>query len=67
MSDIAELFARDPLKLTKDPDIKEMKAYYREKKYQNSMGDMQAGSTKRMKKASGPKQDVNINIDDIIL
>jgi hypothetical protein len=67
MTDIAELFARDPMDLSKDPDIKEMVAYYREKRNQFQLGDTQAGSTKRMKKASGPKQTINIDIDEIII
>jgi hypothetical protein len=31
MSDLDELFRRDPLRLTKDPNIEKMVAYYREK------------------------------------
>lgn len=58
MSDIADLFARDPLSLTK-PDIEVIVKYYREKRAQFNLGDKTAGATKKMK-ADGPKiTDVN--------
>lgn len=50
MSDIAELFSRDPLKLTKE-DIGEIISYYRQKRAQFNLGDKTAGSTKKMKTA----------------
>lgn len=59
MSDIAELFARDPLSLSKQ-DIGEIVKYYREKRAQFNLGDKTAGSTKKMKSEPGPKiTDVN--------
>lgn len=58
MSDIADLFARDPLSLTK-PDIEVIVKYYREKRAQFNLGDKTAGATKKMK-TDGPKiTDVN--------
>lgn len=44
-TDIAELFRRDPLKLTK-PDITAIIAKFRESRHQFSAGNMKAGSTK---------------------
>lgn len=48
MSDIAELFARDPLGLSKQ-EIGEIVTYYRQKRAQFNLGDKTAGSTKKMK------------------
>lgn len=59
MTDITELFARDPLKLTKE-DIKEIVDIYRSKRYQFVLGDKTAGKTK---KENGPKIS---NLDDIL-
>ena len=56
MSDIATLFATDPLSLTKD-NIGEIVKYYRERRAQFNLGDKTAGATKKM---AGPKiTDVN--------
>lgn len=54
MTDIAELFARDPQNLTKQ-DIVELVTIYREKRYQFNLGDKTAGSTKKIVKENGPK------------
>lgn len=47
-ADIAELFVRDPLKLS-EQDIDAVIKYYREKQAQFELGDKTAGSTKKMK------------------
>lgn len=54
MTDITELFARDPLKLTK-PEVREIVEIYRAKRYQFVLGDKTAGSTKKVAKENGPK------------
>ena len=54
MSDIQELFQKDPLQLTQE-DLKEMVMYYRDRRNQFNLGDTQAGSAKKIKKADGPK------------
>lgn len=47
MSDLSELFERDPLSLTKDdPAIVKMIEAYRAMRVKFDMGDMKAGSTK---------------------
>ena len=51
MSDIAELFARDPLELSKQ-DIGEIVNYYRQKRAQFNLGDKTAGNTKKMKEST---------------
>jgi hypothetical protein len=61
MSDIQTLFQTDPLNLTRE-DLKETAAYYREKRNAFNLGDMQAGSTKKMAKKDTPK----INIDQLL-
>ena len=58
MSDINELFSRDPMKLTRETDIPEIIKYYKEKSQQFQLGDKQAGATKKMKK--------EVNLDDIL-
>lgn len=45
MSDLLELFARDPLKYTKE-DIKQIVAFYREKRKQFNSGGILAGKVK---------------------
>jgi hypothetical protein len=47
MTDINELFKRDPLKLSREKDIPEIVAYYREKLQQFNLGDKNAGATKK--------------------
>lgn len=53
MSDIARLFAEDPLNLTKD-NIDEIIGYYRNARANFNTGEKAAGSTKKMKEASAP-------------
>lgn len=50
MTDLAELFARDPEHLTKS-DIAELIAYYREARQEYVQGAKQAGNAKKL--ASG--------------
>jgi hypothetical protein len=45
MSDLAELFARDPLTLT-DPDISKIIEEMRKSRHAFNLGNMMAGSTK---------------------
>jgi hypothetical protein len=45
MSDLLTLFARDPLSYTKE-DIKQIVAFYREKRKQYNAGGMLAGKVK---------------------
>ncbi len=47
MSEISELFQRDPLSLTK-PDIDQIIAYYRDARAKFNLGEKSAGSTKKM-------------------
>jgi len=61
MSDIARLFAEDPLKLTKE-DRAAIIARYREARAQFNLGVKSAGSTKKVK-AETPKI---TNLDDIL-
>jgi hypothetical protein len=61
MSDIADLFAKDPLALTRE-DLSLIIARYREARTQFNLGAKQAGSTKKIKEAK-PKI---TNLDDII-
>ena len=52
MSDINELFARDPEKDLTDAEIKEIIDYYVQALQRFQLGDMKAGKTK---KENGPK------------
>jgi hypothetical protein len=62
MSDIAELFQRDPTSLTKE-NIDEIISFYRQARANFNLGDKQAGSAKRL--APGPKVD-KIDLGDLI-
>ena len=62
MTDVQELFQKDPQGLTKD-DLREMVRYYRDKRNQFDLGDRQAGATKRFKKA---EPGVKVSLDDIL-
>ncbi len=65
MSEISELFQRDPLSLTK-PDIDSIIAYYREARAKFNLGEKSAGSTKKMAKGeAGPKIDSK-GLDDLL-
>lgn len=48
MTDIARLFAEDPLNLTKD-NIDEIIKYYRTARANFNLGEKSAGSTKKLK------------------
>lgn len=60
MTDIGELFARDPALLTRE-DIDEMIKAYREARHQFVMGVTSAGATK---KVAAPKPKIT-NLDDL--
>ena len=51
---MAELFARDPLKHTRE-SIDEIIAYYRTARANFNLGEKSAGSTKKAKAPPGPK------------
>lgn len=54
MSDMSELFARDPLKHTRE-SIDEIITYYRGARANFILGEKSAGSTKKAKAAAVPK------------
>lgn len=62
MSDLSELFARDPLKLTNE-DIESIIQHYRNARQQHLIGDAKAG--KAPKPAKGEKQPLNLSLDDL--
>jgi hypothetical protein len=68
MSDISELFARDPLKLTND-DISTIVGHYRTARGNFLIGDKKAGTTPSRKEKKTPVQldlkELGINLDDI--
>jgi hypothetical protein len=65
MSDLAELFARDPLQLTKD-DIRTIIEEMRKSRHAFNAGNMKAGSTKppteKQKAISSLAEKLNISI-----
>jgi len=66
MTDIAALFAKDPLELTKD-DIDAEIAYYRTARANFNNGEKAAGSTKKMKEASAPTAKVTtLDLDKLL-
>jgi hypothetical protein len=65
LSDIAELFARDPLQCTKD-DIKFIIEEYRKRQKQFNSGVMQAGNVKpKTSRAKKPGLDLNVDVGDL--
>lgn len=60
MSDISELFSRDPSTLTRE-NIDELIKVYREARHQFVLGNAQAGATKRV---TAPKPKIT-NLDDL--
>ncbi len=64
MSDIADLFQRDPLSMTK-VDITEIIKYYRAASAQFALGEKSAGATKKMKAPAGPKEK-KLDLDDLL-
>jgi hypothetical protein len=66
MTDIARLFAEDPLNLTKE-NIDEIIAYYRTARANFNTGEKAAGSTKKMKEASAPGAKVtSLDLDKLL-
>lgn len=66
MTDMAELFARDPSQHTRE-SIDEIIAYYRKAREQFILGDKGAGSTKRATKEAGPKAKIEkIDLADLL-
>ena len=66
MSDIARLFAEDPLNLTKE-NIDELISYYRNARAKFNEGEKAAGSTKKMKAASAPAPKVtSLDLDKLL-
>lgn len=64
MSDLSDLFARDPLSLT-TTDIDTIITRYREARAQFNLGEKSAGSTKKMAKAKAPKE-TQIDLDELL-
>jgi hypothetical protein len=52
MSTLAELFARDPLQVTRQEITEVMVAEFRKKRAQFNLGAAQAGSTKKLSEAT---------------
>lgn len=69
MSDMSELFARDPLKHTRE-SIDEIITYYRGARAAFSLGEKSAGSTKKAKASAAPKEAGpkigQIDLDDLM-
>lgn len=67
MSDLNEIFARDPLLLTK-LDIDATIAYFREAQKRFVLGDKSAGSPKKAKAAKAAKSDApDISVEELDL
>lgn len=66
MSDMAELFSRDPLNHTRE-SIDEIIAYYREARKNFNLGEKSAGKTPKAKaeKAAGPKLTA-LDLDELL-
>lgn len=66
MTDISELFARDPLKLTRD-DITEIIKRMRDARAQFNLGNVKAGSTKplteKQKATKSLAESLNLKLD----
>lgn len=66
MSDIARLFAEDPLNLTRE-NIDDIIAYYRTARANFNNGEKAAGSTKKLKEASAPQARVtSLDLDKLL-
>lgn len=67
MTDMTELFARDPLKHTRE-SIDEIIAYYRTARANFILGEKSAGSTKKAKAAPAPKGEKlgSLDLDDLL-
>jgi hypothetical protein len=64
MTDIAELFARDPGQHTKE-SIDEIITYYRNARAQFVLGDTKAGKTTKPKGPAGPKLG-SLDLDELL-
>lgn len=69
MTDIAELFARDPQKMTRD-DITAIVQKLRESRHQFNMGNVRAGSTKpksaAQKRGEELLEKTGLNLKDLL-
>ena len=66
MTDIARLFAEDPLSLTRD-NIDAIIAHYREARKNFNNGEKSAGSTKKVKETGAPKPKVEkLDLDKLL-
>ena len=67
MTDMAELFARDPLKHTRE-SIDEIITYYRSARAAFALGEKSAGSTKKAKAAPVPKGEKlgSLDLDELL-
>lgn len=67
MTDMTELFARDPLKHTRE-SIDEIIAYYRQARANFNLGEKSAGSTKKAKASALPKGEKlgSLDLDDLL-
>lgn len=63
MSDLGEIFARDPLELTKpeaSEDFTRLIARYREARQQFKLGDKTAGKTAKVTKGAEPLPELDL-------
>jgi len=65
MSEISDLFARDPLSLTRE-DIDAIIARYREARAAFNLGEKQAGATKKIKEKSDVPKITKLDLDDLL-
>ncbi len=66
MSDITDIFARDPLDLT-DENIMSVIEYFRERRHMFNAGNLKAGTTKKMKVSKEAEEIVSgLDLDKMI-
>lgn len=65
MSDIAALFQKDPLSLTKD-DISAIIAKYREARGNFNLGEKSAGATKKVAPKEKGLKETKLDLDDLL-
>lgn len=67
VTDMTELFARDPLKHTRE-SIDEIIVYYRQARANFNLGEKSAGSTKKAKAPALPKGEKlgSLDLDDLL-
>lgn len=64
MTDLQELFSRDPLTFTREADeVGQLIAAYREKRGQFILGNKKAGSAKPAKQSTAAKLGLSIKLD----